>query len=518
MACKLNNHWWILTKKQLEAIHLQDAVWREEAVEIKNRQFANFQLGEWYVRYAVLLKKMDEILDQMVQPQKRVTVKKLVDAIAIRLMDFNDAFRDLDFSEFHYVDGNIVERKIIPHDIEIVNPHLFQRRPDNIEDMWTRIKKGERIYLTPEEVEAEKERVRKESEAALSKRRRPRPGTTVVKLAPEILAKLAKFTQAVTLIQTAERARQERIFYKIKLKILTDSRKARALAIAKALGQLKDVETQTEEEIMMIQTAAAIIIQSYWRGFRARAQRKYDEVQRRIVIGMYEPYWRSKEEFECLEDALKKRRKYRDQRFNEYVAALEKEKVRVLKYVAPKIMEDIGDEIREWFHAWYEQCDMFDDFPTEMLGGTCLVVRGETLTPQEYLTKKAEEKAMGPKALKALKKEEKEAAKLAKFLEKQKIKAAEKAKKKMAKQRRAEQAALLPHQYKYYHDPPNNIELFNEGIQEHKILWDERSELKNPQEKHYLDIITADLCYESQVECRKIIDQLMRLATIYFFI
>ncbi|CAG9860844.1 unnamed protein product [Phyllotreta striolata] len=509
---KLNNQMWIFNKQELEKLHLKDSVWRAEEPLINTRKLGSYNLGDWYVQYSLLYQKLDTCLDQMVQPQKRLTVKKLVDAIAIRLMEFNDELRNLDYSEIHYFDGNLIELKLIPQEIEILHPTLFTNRPVTVEEMLKKFKQGEKVYFTPEELE-EIERLKREAEleAERLKRRPPRPGASRIQISPEEERKRNAFNLAVKKIQTAERARQERVFFGIKHSIVMEKQKMRALAIAKALGQVQNVETQTEEERIKIHTAAAIIIQTYWRGYKARKQRKYDEEQRKILIGMYVPPWRSKAEFDLLEQNLNKRRELREQRLKEYVEGIEKEKVRILKFVRPRIMEEIGDEIRQWFADWYYNCHKFDEFPAEVLGGTVVVMRGETYTPQEYLQKIADEKAMGPKALKELRQQEKNDAKMAKFAESEKRKAEEKLKKKLLKKKQAEIKAMLPHHYKYYFEPPKYLPLLQQGALEHKIYWDEIDELKNPLEKHYTNLITDDIIYETQLECRRIVDELMRL-------
>lgn len=120
---------------------------------------------------------------------------------------------------------------------------------------------------------------------------------------------------------------------------------------------------------------------------------------------MTEPSWRSTKEFEIFEANLEKRRQYRDEKIKAYVEAIDKEKARILRVVAPGLLEDIEDEIREWFHEWYVGARTFDNYPPEEKGGTILVVRGETMTPKEYLDdyerkRRAKVKAGGQDALK----------------------------------------------------------------------------------------------------------------------
>jgi len=50
-------------------------------------------------------------------------------------------------------------------------------------------------------------------------------------------------------------------------------------------------------------------------------------------------------------------------------------------------MEDITDEIHEWFVVWYNALGHYDVFPAANLGGSVLIVTGQTLTPEEYIQK-----------------------------------------------------------------------------------------------------------------------------------
>lgn len=64
---------------------------------------------------------------------------------------------------------------------------------------------------------------------------------------------------------------------------------------------------------------------------------------------MTEPSWRSTKEAEVFEANLTRRRTYRDQKIREYIEAMDREKARILRVVAPGLLEDIEDEIREWY-------------------------------------------------------------------------------------------------------------------------------------------------------------------------
>ncbi|CAG9827912.1 unnamed protein product [Diabrotica balteata] len=528
---------WIITKKNLENLTLKDEVWRRREKPVNDRIMANLLFGDFYARYCMLYQDLDNCIDQMVQPQKRITVKKIVDAAAVRLMEFNAILRELDLSEYHYIDGTLVELKLVPYDVEILHPALFHHRPIDVEDMWKKIQKGEKIFapapLETSEKEQEgdifvtksilkglqqSEEANDEQETDASKKKKRERKKVIVEEQPTLsseenneIKRIQLRTENILLIQTAERARQGRMYFLVKSMFYNQTQQ---LKDKQAKNQVKQedlqelVKNQANAEV-----EASIKVQSAWRGFASRKRDKYTESQRRFLIGMYEPVWRNLEYKETFESNLEKRREYRDQRIREYIQAIDSEQARILRVVAPGLMEDIGDEIREWFRVWYKEVKQFDNIPPEDKGGTILVVRGETMTPKEFLDeverkRREKVKAGGEKAKKE--KERKEREKLKKA-EKDKKKKELEQKKKIAAAKAAKKKKRKPGEYEYDFEEPVADPLYREGMEEHLNIWDLRNDYDNPLEKHYTDIITEKQYLENQLECRKIVDNMMRV-------
>ncbi|KAG5885827.1 hypothetical protein JTB14_017197 [Gonioctena quinquepunctata] len=470
----------------------------------------------------MLVQEIDGCLDQMAQPQKRKTIKKLLNAATIRLCELNNEMKKIDFSEFHYIDGSLIELKLVPFDVEILHPSLFQHRPIGIEDMWRKIQKGEKIFTIPEperskqNIEEQEEQkppgeVEEEKTSKEKKSKRPKKimvtEEKVAKSAEELeeMKRRQEISDCIKVIQSAERSRQERMYFLTKesihrkketAKMQVQSQSQKSLHTTDATSKLQENSTK---------------IQSVWRAHSAIEFLKAKELERRILIGMYEPSWKSKVEFEIYQRNLDKRREYRDQRIREYIQAIDQEKARILRVVAPGLMEDIGDEIREWFRVWYKQARTFDNYPPEGKGGTILVVRGETMTPKEYLDdfeRRRRENLKAGRALKQKKERERleklkkqEAAK--KKAEAEKKKKESEAKKKKKKQKFGE--------YEFEYNETTTKPIYDEGIEEHHEIWDQIDDFANPLEKFYLDVITEDKCYEVQLEVRRKIDELMRI-------
>lgn len=134
-------------------------------------------------------------------------------------------------------------------------------------------------------------------------------------------------------------------------------------------------------------------------------------------------------------------------------------------------MEDITDEIREWFIVWYDEVGHFYVYPAAQLGGSVLIATGQTITPQEYLVEKMSKQAKEKPATK--------------------------------REKKKRTFPLIPE--------TKAFTLLNEANQNFINNWSFRHYLDNYQAKIYGDLIKDDLCYELQLETRKIVDELMRL-------
>lgn len=144
-------------------------------------------------------------------------------------------------------------------------------------------------------------------------------------------------------------------------------------------------------------------------------------------------------------------------------------------------MEDITDEICEWFVIWYDTLGQYDVFPAANLGGSVLIATGQTATPQEYLMEILEKKKRGK-----------------------------------AKRRRIEQimpavkAKPVKKAPGWEMPQTNALSCLEEANDDFIRNWGLRDESDNPEQEEYLDLITEKLCYELQLEMREIVDELMR--------
>lgn len=142
-------------------------------------------------------------------------------------------------------------------------------------------------------------------------------------------------------------------------------------------------------------------------------------------------------------------------------------------------MEDITDEIREWFVIWYNITGEYDVFPAANLGGSVLITTGQTTTPEEYLIESQEKKKQGLK-------------------------------------KKAVIPATIPpptavDKHKGWTMPQTQtLPCLEEANVDFIKNWSLRDESDNPKQREYLDLITEKLCYELQLEIREIVDEFMR--------
>ncbi|KAK5647339.1 hypothetical protein RI129_002231 [Pyrocoelia pectoralis] len=260
MSDESYNTWWIVTKKQLRDLRIKDAILEKSFTSpIKDRNTAKTLIGGLFTRYSLIA-------------QRRLTIRKLVDASIKRLNELKETLVQLDFSEYFYVDGNLIESKLIPHSVEAVDPMLMCERPLHTEDLWTAIKNGETIYVPPtpppeEVIDANTQTLDGEGEEEEGRKSKKKVHMSEIKFRPPVIILHARtiaeierqriVTEACNLVQNHERARQSRIYYED----LDVQRKIRFKIAMRIYKPDATIEQRTN---------AAISIQKNWRGYLAR--------------------------------------------------------------------------------------------------------------------------------------------------------------------------------------------------------------------------------------------------------
>lgn len=185
---------------------------------------------------------------------------------------------------------------------------------------------------------------------------------------------------------------------------------------AKQIEEENKLEAERKAEVEKKKSAAALVIQRCFRRYLKKRALERQNWKRMELCGVVvAPVDPDKPNQKLIDEKMREKRRERKKEFDEsFKKALEDEKARILKLKSEFIMEDITDDIRHWFRDFYDGTQDFHRYPEEFEGGTIMVLREETMTPEEFLVEKAKTPAMLAKEKadnKKKKKEEKKAKK-----------------------------------------------------------------------------------------------------------
>uniref|UniRef100_A0A2I3GK46 IQ and AAA domain-containing protein 1-like n=1 Tax=Nomascus leucogenys TaxID=61853 RepID=A0A2I3GK46_NOMLE len=83
-----------------------------EPVPDQERQSFQYRLASLYLHYLGLLRRFDTVYDQMVQPQKRRLLRRLLDGVAGRVLELKDELVRADLCETHCLDRVLQDLKL----------------------------------------------------------------------------------------------------------------------------------------------------------------------------------------------------------------------------------------------------------------------------------------------------------------------------------------------------------------------------------------------------------------------
>ncbi|XP_012882671.1 PREDICTED: IQ and AAA domain-containing protein 1-like [Dipodomys ordii] len=90
-----------------------------ERTPSRERSSFQYRLAMLYLYYLGLLRRFDLIYDQMVQPQKRRLVRRLLDGVAGRVLELKEEMVQVDLSETHWLDRALKDLKMTPVPVPI---------------------------------------------------------------------------------------------------------------------------------------------------------------------------------------------------------------------------------------------------------------------------------------------------------------------------------------------------------------------------------------------------------------
>lgn len=324
MSNQTYNILWHKTQHDLEKNAVLD--FEYQALEPQHdRHSVQITAFEIYAKYVTISNRLEEVYDQMLQPQKRTLIRKLLDSCLGRVVEMKHDLVVLDSSEFSYNDDVLEKLKLTPLDLEVRIPRYFIReRKTEIDERKKYIDEiMKRVGFLDEQEEEEE------------------------------MTEL----DAIRIIQMHERARQGRLRAQF----------MKEIKFLKEKGKPDSAKDRAETGLM-----AALRIQKMWRGFATRRQTRQRKMREMILIGMIPPPPIAKQEKPVDETEIARLRRYELQ--EEYQKNYEEALLRVKDDISTKqgsqMHENIADEIRNWFKEYNRRTGKFPEFPSEELGGS----------------------------------------------------------------------------------------------------------------------------------------------------
>lgn len=117
------NQLWADTQLELSRL-LAEELPAEPPRPEKDRVVFFQRLALLYVRYLQIFRQLEEVYDQIVQPQKRRLIRTLVDGVMGRLLELKNEMVEIEFSEYHYMDDLLHDLKLLPVGV-ILLQHLW---------------------------------------------------------------------------------------------------------------------------------------------------------------------------------------------------------------------------------------------------------------------------------------------------------------------------------------------------------------------------------------------------------
>lgn len=89
-----------------EVIQIDSSV--QSIRSVRERSEARGQLADLYIRYIVVGNKLEDCYDQVVQPQKRPLLRRLLDSTYGRVLELKHELVEVELSEYNYCDDALL--------------------------------------------------------------------------------------------------------------------------------------------------------------------------------------------------------------------------------------------------------------------------------------------------------------------------------------------------------------------------------------------------------------------------
>ncbi|XP_031839802.2 dynein regulatory complex protein 11 isoform X1 [Nomia melanderi] len=318
---------WKITQIALDEV-LQADMNLQNAKPQRDRKKARNIHTELYVRYIIISNKLELCYDQVIQPQKRILIRRLLDSCLGRILELKHELVEIDLSEYSYFDDVLIKLNVTPQEIEIQLPRYFRReRSKEIEERRCFIESTLRSIGVLDEV---------------------------------ILPKQMSESEAVRLIQAHERARQGRLRFQFMKEI-------------RKMKERSTIKPEMDIQAVLSEKTAAMRIQKVWRGYVTRRKIRKRRLDEMLLIGMLQP---SQEITETARQAerIRQERYEKQSKYQElYETLLIETREQIQKEKRAIIEENIRSEVRNWINAYFQQTGKIPDLPSAESGGSRII-------------------------------------------------------------------------------------------------------------------------------------------------
>uniref|UniRef100_A0A2K6F036 IQ motif containing with AAA domain 1 n=1 Tax=Propithecus coquereli TaxID=379532 RepID=A0A2K6F036_PROCO len=349
-SLRMYNKMWHQTQDALNS--LLDKESQKMAEPQKSQVFFFQMLATFYIKYVQIFRNLETVYDQIVHPQKRTLIRKILDGVMGRILELKNEMVEVELTEFHYFDDLLQDLKLVPQQLDIPIPRYFLKEKLEV------IKGREKILA----------QILAESGLAATD--------------PKYSVKDIPLEEAVKLIQIAERARQGRLRALFMKQICMQEYRAK---LSRALGE-KVTDTR----------AAALCIQKVWRGFHQYRRTEKEREEEMIFLGMDPPPFFNEVSTTIIqaERVNRLREEVQMKHEEDYKEAMVTIKENLKLTEGPDIKESLQDQIRHWFIECRNLTGKFPDYP-EVIDD--IIAKQEE---EEKSRKKKKEKAKKPKKAK----------------------------------------------------------------------------------------------------------------------
>ncbi|XP_050019070.1 dynein regulatory complex protein 11 isoform X1 [Alexandromys fortis] len=451
MSNLMYNKMWHQTQEALNS--LLDKESQKMTEPQRNKVFVFQTLATFYIKYVQIFRNMENVYDQIVHPQKRMLIRKVLDGVMGRILELKNEMVELELTEFHYFDDILQDLKLAPQQLDVPIPRYFLK--ERLE-----VIKGREMNLA---------RILNECGLDLPKKK-----YTVKSLA---------FEEAIKLIQIAERARQGRLRAMFMRQIFLQECRAKEI---KLLGhRLADT------------SQAALQIQKVWRGFHQSKKTVKEREEEMVFLGMKPPPLFNEVSAAIVqsEHVTHLRNEVQLKHEQNYQEALVSIKEELRQMEGQDIKEQLQDQIRQWFIECRNLTGTFPDYPNEEEGGSAIIFSNKT--PEQVIEDILASQEEEEKLKKKKKKDEKESK-------------PKKARKEKERRGSTKERAPKEEDEEWKMSPSLFLQLMEEGNSLYKDMWLNKDESWNFPQDYDPEMIKEEKRKELELEIRVQVEELMR--------